>query len=129
MKKPEKITHNSIKTDIFQHNNMGELIFNLEQQYGKSLSLGQLKSVELHEINAPWSEEHSYAQFNLPSTENPNYEQELKDYNRYIEIENAKKIVSKNTDSFISSLEQMAKTARQDVEAAKKKLIELGEEV
>ena len=126
MKKPEKHERSLVEADINGFNNLGEVIDFFQGDQKETLTLEQIRSIK---IACDFYNESGDFEFRKIVSENPNYEQELKDYNRYIEIENAKKIVSKNTDSFISSLEQMAKTARQDVETAKKKLIELGVEV
>ena len=126
MKKPEKYERSLVEADSSEYENLGELIDFFQGEQKETLTLEQIRSIE---IEYDYYNESCNFKFLKIASENPNYEQELKEYNRYIEIENAKKIVSKNTDSFIASLEQMAKTARQDVEAAKKKLIELGVEV
>ena len=125
MKKPNKYLSPTTSLEASNCVNLGEVFDFFEEYSVDRLTLEQLRSIKLSEITNGRFILYKYS----GPMKNPNYEQELKEYNRYIEIENAKKIVSKNTDSFISSLEQMAKTARQDVEAAKKKLIELGVEV
>ena len=122
MRKPQKTTSKQVTTTYkLFGSEFGEVIRMLEYKLERKLSLQEISEIEISS-----DEDYFFGTLKLPPVENPNYEEEMKEYELQKKIKDAKNVMLKTSPSKIIELENQIKNAKEDREKALKTLRELG---
>ena len=122
MKKPQKTITGTFSTVSFNGLfDLKEVVGELEKDLGRSLTSEDIMTIEIdpHDF-------YFYATFSEPPVVNPNYEEQMKEYELQRKIQDARNTISKTSPSKIIELENQIKNAKKDREKALETLKELG---
>ena len=98
-----------------------EVVSELEKDLGRSLSFEEIMGIEIdpHDF-------YFYATFRDSPIPNPNYEEQMREYELQKKVQDARNVISKTSPSKIIELENQIKNAKKDREKALEILKELG---
>ena len=119
MKKPVKYISSHIELEFDDYRTFGEIIKEFENEVGRELTMEELKSITIEKgtFYGDYTESDALVLL-VEEGENPNFEQQMKEYTQHLKIQEAKNLVSETNMQYITNLEAMAKSSRAKIEQA-----------
>ena len=122
MRKPQKTTSKQVTTTYkLFGSEFGEVIRMLEDKLERKLSLQEICEIEISS-----DEDYFFGTLKLPPIPNPNYEEQMREYELQKKIQDARNVISETSPSKIVELENQIKNAKKDREKAIETLKESG---
>lgn len=123
MKKPIKSTSSTIELEFDDFDTFGEIIEEFKQRIGRDLSPEEVSGIQIEKGNYfsdyTFDSDVDRVILTIAEKENPNYEQELIEYNHYLKVREAKKLITPQNLQYIANLEAMATSSKTKVEEAR----------
>lgn len=122
MKKPEKTASGTrISFAFYNGADLKEIVSELENVLDRSLTFEEIMRLEIDPDGHYFD-----ATLTGPPVDNPNYEEQMREYELQKKIQDARNVISNTSPSKIVELENQIKNAKKDREKALETLKELG---